>query len=609
MSIDVKTSFLTYYIRSLAERTRAEKKGTKFGFDWIIYNLALAEDLIPHRLPFFRGGADGISKTKTEAEFGIDAAFVSRDGKLLTIFVLKDEPLNNSTWTQNDFDADLRRAAAPDLEASGLKTISVVRVILVYNKDEDQIGIELFERRTKTLGTKVGDNVQLRFERWNLTTLTEEVKERLLTPALLPQRFFSLFSYLCSQFADFRHGSDEWTNQLIPNWRRFLTDLLSENADERAVRLLPVALLILREQGSKNPTAQTGWIDLAEWAMLSAWHVHQESSNNGVRLAVFQMWVGFYLTELEQYYEGHSNELAARDGLEVNHAAGYVDSVVAAIVAFWHIARLGILALAFAELLPRGDETEMAGREQAMRKVANWLATLLNANPAALRPLLDLHHIELFLIWRTFWQLGRSNDIFAWLLGLGNCLLVRRAGTSSLPFLEGGNSLTAVFEAVATEDKPPEFCDQSSMLLLCILEWCFSLPIQERDRLVELYYKRLVLGRDSEGQPLGDSQPIDLLGWVPPEDWGKKVLVKGLADEGESQSFETLGPDAIRDGSTIARHFEKFIRKSRSARKTSFPEGLPISVVVLACLKHRSPLPAELWRASIFGAAAEESSL
>lgn len=608
MSIDVKTSFLTYYIRSLAERTRVEKKGTKFGFDWIIYNLALAEDLIPHRLSFFRGGADEISKTKTEAEFGMDAAFVSRDGKLLKVFVLKDEPLNNSTWTKNDFDADLRRAAAPDLEANGLKDISEVRIILAYNKDEDQTGTGLFRRHTQALGTKVGDNVQLKFERWNLTRLTEEVKEKLLTPSLLPQRFFSLFSYICSQFADFRHGSDEWTNQLIPNWRRFLTDLLSENADERAVRLLPVALLILREQGSRNPTSGTGWIDLAEWAMLSAWRVHQESSNRGLGLAVFHIWVDFYLAELERYYEARGNELGARDGLDVNRAGSYVDSVVSAVVAFWHIARLGILAISFAELLPRGDKTEMAVREQAMQKVADWLATLLTANPAALRPLLDLHHIELFLIWRTFWQLARSNDIFAWLLGLGNCLLVRRAGTTPLPFLEGGNSLTSVFEAVATGDRPPEFCDQSSMLLLCILEWCFSLPFRERDRLVELYYKQLVLGRDSKGQPLGDAQPIDLLAWVPPENWGKKVLVKGLADEGESQSFETLGPDAVQDGSTIARHFENFIRKSRSARKTSLPEGLPISVVVLACLKHRSPLPAELWRASIFGAVAEESS-
>ena len=55
MGDDFRTSFLTYYIRSLGERTRDEKRGTKLGFDWIIYNLALAEDWSPHRLPFLRG--------------------------------------------------------------------------------------------------------------------------------------------------------------------------------------------------------------------------------------------------------------------------------------------------------------------------------------------------------------------------------------------------------------------------------------------------------------------------------------------------------------------------------------------------------------------------
>ncbi|HOW65160.1 MAG TPA: hypothetical protein P5186_02700 [Candidatus Paceibacterota bacterium] len=600
MNADVKTSFLTYYIRSLAERTRAEKKGTKFGFDWIIYNLALAEDLIPHRLPFFRGGAEEISKTKTEAEFGIDAAFVSRDGKALTIFVLKDEPLSNSTWTQNDFDGDLRRAAAPDLAASGLRHISEVRVILAYNKDEDQTGIDLFERQTKALGTKVGDNVPLRFERWNLTRLVEQVKEKLLTPSLVPQHLFSLFSYICSQFADFRHGSDEWTSQLVPNWRRFLADVLSENADERTVRLLPVALLILREQGGKNRTSETGWIDLAEWAMLCAWHVHQTSANERVRVAVSQMWVGFYLAELERFYEVHSDELATKDGLAVDHTGSYVDSVVAAVVAFWHIARLGILAQAYAELMPQKGNAEGTGRKAAIQKAANRLARLLNANPATFRPLLDLHHIELFLIWRTFWQSRRLNDIFTWLHHLRNCLLVRRAGSTPLPFLEGGNSLSTVLETIATEEKPPEFCDNSSMLLLCIMEWCFSLPTEQRNQLIELYYRQIVLGIDNEGKPLGDAIPIDLLSWVPREDWGLKVLGQGLADDGECQSIETLGPNAVRDGATIANHLEHFIRMSRSARKNPFPEGLPISVIVLACLKHRSPLPAELWRHSIF---------
>src|SRR4051794_1048834 len=99
MSPDVRTSFLTYYVRSLAERTRAEKASTKFGFDWIIYNLALAENLTPYRFPFIRSGANAISKTKTEAEFGIDSSFLSPDRKTLTIFVLKDEVLSNSNWT------------------------------------------------------------------------------------------------------------------------------------------------------------------------------------------------------------------------------------------------------------------------------------------------------------------------------------------------------------------------------------------------------------------------------------------------------------------------------------------------------------------------------
>src|SRR5206468_4150472 len=113
--------------------------------------------------------------------------------------------------------------------------------------------------------------------------------------------FFSLFSYICSQFADFRHGSDEWTQQLVPNWRQFLRGLLKDQSDERTVRALPVALLILREQGSANPTAETGWIDLAEWALLDAWDVHQHTESKAVKRAILEMWIQFYLTELEIY--------------------------------------------------------------------------------------------------------------------------------------------------------------------------------------------------------------------------------------------------------------------------------------------------------------------
>lgn len=601
MSTDVKTSFVTYYLRSLGERTRVEKTSTKFGFDWVVYNLALADDLIPYRLPFFRAGPTEVSKTKTEAEFGIDASFLSRDRKMLTIFVLKDEALSNATWTANDFDGDLRRASAPDLTPSEFRDLQKVKVVLAYNKDEDQTGIRLYDNLVRSLPPTIGEGVQLSFERWNLTVLADKVNEKLLTPSLLPQPFFSLFSYICSQFGDFSHGSDEWANQLVPNWRRFLQDLLKDQADERTLRLIPVALLILREHGSTNPTSETGWLDLAEWAMLTAWQVHQKTHNNSVKGAIYEMSLKLYLVEVERYYGAHAGELATEHSLEIGHAGNYLDPLVAAMAAFWHIGRIGLLALSFSELLPRTDQQQKQLRVAAMQKVANWLVGLLNANPAANRPLIDLHHIELYLIWKTLRQVKRVRDIAGWLHALHDYLMMRRAGAVPLPFVEGGNSIELVFEQVATGKRPPEFCDGSSVLLLCILELCFSLEGDERDELISKYYDQLVLGLTTDGGKIGKCEPIDLMAWMPPHDWVEKVLVQSLADAGESQTLETFESALVSGGAVLANRIKSFVDQSRSAKKTKFPDDLPVAAMILGCLKHRSPLPPEIWRLSVFG--------
>jgi hypothetical protein len=609
MSADLKTSFLKYYIRSLAERTRVEKTGTKFGFDWIIYNLALADGLIPVRLPFFRGGPAEISKTKTEVEFGVDLAFVSRDGASLTVFVLKDEELTNANWKKHDFDPDIRAATTVDLTPSELSKVRDVKIILAYNKDEDNAGIGLYERLTKSLNRA---GFQLSFERWNLTTLTEAVKQKLLTPSLLPQRFFSLFSYICAQFGDFSYGTDEWTKQLVPNWRRFLEDVLKDNVDERTVRLIPVALLILREMGGAKPTAENGWIDLVEWAVLAAWQVHQTTTQKNIKAAVFQMWIGFYVVELERYYGTHSKELSTQHSLEVTRTGNYLDAIIAANNAFWHIGRLGILAISFSELLPRQTPEQEQRRVEAKQRAANWLVGLINANPAAQRPLIDLHHIELYLIWKTLWQAARHNDINEWLNGLFSPLLVRRIGAVPLPFIEGGNSIELVLEHVATGEKPPEFSDQSSVLLLALLELCFSLEGEKRNELIEKYYQQLVLGRDGTGHQFKDCEPISLMGWMPPSDWAKKVLTKSLANEGESQSLETFEVELNNGaGEAIASRIKEFVLQSRKASKTKFPDDLPVAAIVLACLKNRSPLPPEIWRIAIFGelAAKQEEAI
>jgi hypothetical protein len=103
------------------------------------------------------------------------------------------------------------------------------------------------------------------------------------------------------------------------------------------------------------------------------------------------------------------------------------------------------------------------------------------------------------------------------------------------------------------------------------------------------------------------AQPLDLVGWIPPEDWPDQILIKSLADEGESQTLETVVEQPIVDGSQIAAHLEEFVRQSRAVQQPKFPTDLPVAVVILACLKLRSPVPPELWRMSIFGRVSQSS--
>ena len=77
MNTDLQKSFVTYYLESLHERTRQEKNGAKWGLDWVIYNLGFALFGKPVRLPFIRGATGEYAKTKSEAEFGVDVAFLS----------------------------------------------------------------------------------------------------------------------------------------------------------------------------------------------------------------------------------------------------------------------------------------------------------------------------------------------------------------------------------------------------------------------------------------------------------------------------------------------------------------------------------------------------
>ncbi len=601
MTPDTITSFLTYYLHSLLERTRAEETGAKYGLDWVVYNLGLALTWKPVRLPWLRGGANELSKTKTESEFGIDLSFLRENDETLVIFVLKDEVLSYKNWIAKSFESDVRRAAAPNLSTGGLEDVKRVVVILAYNKDDHQDGITSYEQTVKALGTKVGDFVSLQFERWNLSQLTEQVKNHLLTPSLVPQSFYGQFSYLCAQVEDFIHGSDEWVNQLIPSWRRFLTSLVQEPTDERLLRLVPVTLVILRGYGGEKKSAATGWLDLAEWAMLTLWEAAHKNPSKTNSAVATDAWKSFYVNELERFYSTNAELASIEHCLAVRRGTTNLDPIANAFVGFWHSGRLGLLSMALREESARLDSDERHACEARITSTDATLLSLLEANPATLRPVLDIQHIEVFLTWRSLWLSGRREEIAQWLNALQQRLLMRRLGRTTVPFILGGNSWELAFERVASEPTSRYFGDHTSYFLLMTLEFCCGLPVQARDALLREYYLRLIRGVDDDGSPIQKLTAIDLVCWAQPPDWEASVLHEAV----ENGDCITVDFDADLEQADLGlvAQIKQLVDAHRATYPTNDVAAIPSSALVLACLKHQSPLPPEMWRALLFPAA------
>lgn len=604
--------FLTDYVCSLSERTRLEKGTIKTGLDWLLYQLGLAKNWTSFRLPFFRRPSEFTGKSKTEPEFGEDLSFVLKSKKQYLIFVVKDHELDNKNWTKENFDIDLRKAAAPNLQQEGLENISSVKVILVYNKDENHTGVQLYERLISGFNKKLANNINLSFERWNLTKLVKEVEENLLSPDLLPQHLAGQFRYICSQFNDFNYGTKEWEDQLLPNWRNFLQIALEKPLDERKLRLIPLALVILNDHRKDSPNSFPAWIDLIEWAMLALWSHYKELPKRGaekLKKMIVHIWLNFYITELEKYFLSVESVLTTQHAFSVNRVGpGFAISPINdSYLAYWHLGRLGVLTLApqdfqISEKLRKNVPQYDTFIQELVKRSADWVVKCSQLNPAALRPLLDLNHIEIFLVWAILFQAGRVQDIYEWLSELESRLLMRRAKMNMpIPFIESNSRMDLVVEYAATGERPYNYSEGSSYLLLMILELCFSLPDKQRDELLNRYMSRIIKGIDDSGESISSIKEdgiIDLQSWVPPENWSERILREPVWDgiAITTGNFERLSNKET----PLSEKIRQSINETRKKYPWETPNHAPLAIYILACIKHRSPLPSEFWRGTIF---------
>jgi hypothetical protein len=92
--------------------------------------------------------------------------------------------------------------------------------------------------------------------------------------------------------------------------------------------------------------------------VLAVWKVKEKSTNKKVQAAVLQMWLQFYVAELERFYEKHEADLHTEHCFDDLITPSYLQNAAASSMAFWHLGRMGILNLAYQQLVPHETPEE-----------------------------------------------------------------------------------------------------------------------------------------------------------------------------------------------------------------------------------------------------------
>jgi hypothetical protein len=88
------------------------------------------------------------------------------------------------------------------------------------------------------------------------------------------------------------------------------------------------------------------------------------------------------------------------------------------------------------------------------------------------------------------------------------------------------------------------------------------------------------------------------MSWVPPQDWSSRILKESVYDGIgiTTHNFSNLGDNQPR----LPDKIQNFITQVRARYPWQLPANISQSILALACLKYRSPLPPEFWRSIVF---------
>jgi len=118
--------------------------------------------------------------------------------------------------------------------------------------------------------------------------------------------------------------------------------------------------------------------------------------------------------------------------------------------------------------------------------------------------------------------------------------------------------------------------------------------------LAKKIYHHLIEGVGDDDQSFEFKERVELQSWAPPENWADSLLKGPVDASGICISVNSYFDWNEKDRSDFPTRVESFVAQTRCAHPFTHPVGIPASVLVLACIFHRSPLPPEFWRNGLF---------
>lgn len=587
--MDSNKNYITEYLLCLSERSQSSlDKNYKIGFDWIIYQYALAKNWQPIRLPFVRETDEKKISHKTEAEFGIDLSFYDKNNKEIMVFVLKAEKLTYKNWINKGFKDDIERALYPDLTNIQIELSEILsyKIVTVYNKDDNKDGITHYENLVKASNKSIyNQSINLYFDRWNIDKLVDEITTTILTPDILPRNLSGIFSYIISQFNDFNFGTTQWENQLVPNWINLLNLIFEKDVDDKKINLIPFALSILKNNTKQTPNSEIAWIDLLEWAMLKLWDIFPSASSKNKKI-IINIWFEFYLFQLKKYFDENKGVLCSSYGIKVSSPSMSLIPINTGYSTYWHIGRLGILGLSALIIKDEKVRTEWLSEYQ------EYLRKMLTQNPMSACPLIDLNHIEIFEIFLLYVLNNKTEQFLEFLHELQMNLQIRRIPNPPLPFIESCNRWDLIAERMTTQEVPIDWNESSSYLLTMLLELMLMFDDAKAKENIDFTFKNII-----EKNNQYKNEEIDLVSWLPPENFEDIVFSKQVST-GTGVSTSNFG-DFSNSKKEKMDVIKEFIEESSQRDIDIKKLKRPFDTYILACLKNKSPLPPAFWRSII----------